>query len=137
MNKVAFQGTLGSYSEEALRNYFENQDIEAYPLDHSPQVASAVSSGEARFGILPVENSIVGNVTLNLDLLYEHNLYIFGEMYLNIDHCLLVLPGTKIETLDSVMSHPIALSQCQNFLKKNFLKKIPSFDTAGSAVLLN
>jgi prephenate dehydratase len=135
MIKVAFQGTRGAYSEEALYKYF-SEDVEAVGFELSEQVCEALREGEVAMGILPVENSIVGNVTVNLDLLHKYNVFAIGEVYFPINHCLLAKPGVRLEEIRSVHSHPIALAQCRDFLNKHEIKSIPEYDTAGSSKLL-
>lgn len=129
---VAFQGSLGAYSHEALKGYFLET---ATPKGHelSEQVIEAVTKGEVAAGILPLENSIVGNVTLNTDLIYANNVTLIGEYYLPIQHCLLAPKGLKLEDIQKVHSHPIALAQCRDFLNQNSLRPIPESDTAGAA----
>ena len=78
----------------------------------------AVASGRATHGILPVENSIGGSIHRNYDLLIEHDLPIVGEVELPIRHHLLALPGTRIDQLTRIYSHPQALAQCEKFLRE-------------------
>jgi prephenate dehydratase len=96
-----------------------------------------VSTGRATHGILPVENSIGGSIHRNYDLLLEHDLPIVGEVELPIRHHLLVLPGTPIEQVQRIYSHPQALAQCERFLKELPNVRVnPTYDTAGSAKLI-
>jgi prephenate dehydratase len=134
--KVAFQGKRGAYSEMAIRSYFQEGAV-ASGYDLSEEVCQALEDGEVAIGVLPVENSIVGNVAINLDLLLQHHFFIIGEIYLPIKHCLLARKGTQISDIKTVRSHPIALAQCHDFLVKNKIKGIPEFDTAGSSELLS
>jgi prephenate dehydratase len=129
---VAFQGSLGAYSHEALKGYFQ-ETANPLGLELSEQVLEAVTKGEVAAGILPLENSIVGNVTLNTDLIYANNVTLIGEYYLPIQHCLLAPKGLKLKNITKVHSHPIALAQCRDFLNKNTLGAIPESDTAGAA----
>ncbi|MBC96812.1 MAG: prephenate dehydratase [Halobacteriovoraceae bacterium] len=133
--KVAFQGEKGAYSEVALRNFF-NEEVEAIGYELSEEVTDALLNKEVAMAILPVENSIVGNVNVNLDLLYKHPLFAIGEVYQNIHHHLLANKGAKIEELTKAYSHPIALAQCRNFLNKNSIQPVADYDTAGSCKLL-
>lgn len=135
--KVAFQGTKGSYSEEALYQYFGKEKVEPVGIDLSEDVCLALENGEVAAAILPIENSIVGNVDINMDLIFKHHFFAIGEVYLPINHCLMVNPGVKLEDIDIVHSHPIALAQCHDFFKENGIKPVPEFDTAGSARLLS
>jgi prephenate dehydratase len=133
--KIGFQGHKGAYSELALREYFGN-DSKSFGFDISESVLENLVNGQLDIGFLPIENSIVGNVAVNLDLLNQHETYIIGEFYLNINHCLLVKPGTKITEIKFAHSHPIALAQCRSFLKKNSIEPVSGLDTAGSALKL-
>ncbi|WP_127714767.1 prephenate dehydratase [Halobacteriovorax sp. HLS] len=134
--KIAFQGKKGAYSEMAILSYFQ-KDVIATGYDLSEEVCEALENDEVAIGVLPVENSIVGNVAVNVDLLLNHHFFIIGEIYLPIKHCLLARKGTKIEDIKTVKSHPIALAQCHDFLVRNRIKGIPEFDTAGSSELLS
>ncbi len=129
--KVAFQGTKGAYSEQALKKYFV-EEAQAIGFELSEQVCEAVLADEVAMGILPVENSIVGNVAVNSDLLYEHDFFVIGECYLQIKHNLLVRPGVKLEEIKAVHSHPIALAQCRDFLNRHNIRAISDYDTAGA-----
>lgn len=130
--KIGFQGHNGAYSELALREYFE-QDVTAIGFDFSEEVLENLLSENLDIGFFPIENSIVGNVAVNLDLLNNKETYIIGESYLNINHCLLVKPGIKLKDIRFVHSHPIALAQCRAFLQKHEIEPVSAFDTAGSA----
>ncbi len=135
--QVGFQGTLGSYSQEALYQHFGKDGISpiGYPL--SEDVCNALEKEEVSSIILPVENSIVGNVDINLDLIYKHNFFAVAEVYLPIKHCLLAHKGTQLADIEIVHSHPIALAQCHDFFKRYNIKPIPEFDTAGASKLLS
>lgn len=136
MITVAFQGTFGAYGHEAINRYFNKQ---ARPLgfELSEQVMEAVLTGAVDQGILPIENSIVGNVAINSDLINLYPVSIVGEYYLGIRHTLLGLKGAKLSQIKEVHSHPIALAQCRFFLEKHKIKAIPAYDTAGSSALLH
>ena len=135
--KVAFQGTKGSYSEEALYKYFGEQRVDPIGIDLSEDVCLALENKEVAAAILPIENSIVGNVDINMDLIFKHNFFAIGEVFLSINHCLLVTPGTKLSDIKIAHSHPIALAQCHDFFKDNKIKPIAEYDTAGAAKLLS
>ena len=98
---------------------------------------TAVATGKATHGILPVENSIGGSIHRNYDLLLEHDLPIVGEVQLDITHNLLVLPGTTMEQVKKIYSHPQALAQCERFLRSlPGVSVEATYDTAGSAKLV-
>jgi prephenate dehydratase len=86
--------------------------------------------------MLPVENSVAGAVSDSYDLLARHNLSIIGEHYQRVRHCLLAIPGARLEEIRSVYSHPQALAQCHAFIKKHGWEKQAAYDTAGAAAEL-
>lgn len=133
--KVAYQGVRGAYSEEAALRHFGTA-CDPNPFAYSEQVFEAVASGAADFGLLPVENSIVGPVAVNADLFLQNPAFMVAETYLRIEHCLLGLPGTEISAVKTVYSHPVALAQCRDFLCKHALRAVPEYDTAGAAELV-
>ena len=91
-----------------------------------------MAAGRATHGILPVENSIGGSIHRNYDLLIEHDLPIVGEVELPIRHHLLALPGTPIERVTAIYSHPQALAQCERFLRElPHVRVHATYDTAG------
>ena len=133
--RIAYQGEPGAYSEAAALAF----EPTATPLPcHSfEEVFQAVEEGRAARGILPMENSIGGSIHRNYDLLVEHELPIVGEIELKVDHCLLALPGVRLEDVRVVHSHPQALAQCEAFLKGLPNVEIAAvYDTAGGAKLI-
>lgn len=135
MIKVAFQGLRGANSEVGIRQHF-GESVEAVGYPFSEDVFEAVLCNECQLGYVPVENSIAGNVAINMDLLYRHDIRILAEDYVPIRHCLLALPGVELNQIRRVYSHPIALEQCRPFLNQWGLVAVPDFDTAGSAAHL-
>jgi prephenate dehydratase len=135
--KIAFQGERGAYSEEATLKFFKDQTVEPIGFELSEEVVDALLQKEAHYAVLPVENSIVGNVSVNLDLLYQADIFAIGEVYLPIHHHLLALPETKISDIKKVYSHPIALAQCRDYLNRHKIKAIADYDTAGSCKQLS
>lgn len=115
--KVAYLGPKGTHTEEAAKEYFGTEGIEFLPYWTVEEVFRAVDSGEAKWGIVPVENSLEGSVPATLSLLLDSNLLICGEIERRIRHCLLASPGTKLEDVRIVFSHPQALMQCKRFLE--------------------
>jgi prephenate dehydratase len=133
--KVAYQGVRGAYSEAALLEHF-GAEAEAVGFPFSEQVFDAVERGRADAGFVPVENSIAGSVGVNTDLLLARRVTVIGERYLPIRHCLLAVPGTKLEQVKTVRSHPVALAQCRDFLNARGIAAVPEYDTAGAAELI-
>jgi prephenate dehydratase len=83
--------------------------------------------------MLPIENSLAGSVVQSYELLMEHDLRVRAEVILRVRHNLVAVPGTEIESLEKVKSHPQALAQCERYLARRGLEAVPYFDTAGSA----
>jgi prephenate dehydratase len=131
--KIAFQGVRGANSEVGIWQHF-GAGAEPVGYAYSEQVFESVLAGECPLGFVPVENSIAGNVAINMDLLYRQPVTILAELYVPIRHCLLALPGVKLDELKEVYSHPVALAQCRPFLQQMNLEAIPDFDTAGAAM---
>jgi prephenate dehydratase len=133
--RIAYQGEPGAYSEAAGLKFHGSADLLPHPSFED--VFSAVLSGAATHGILPVENSIGGSIHRNFDLLAEHDLHIVGEVELLVEHCLLAYSGTTREALRRIYSHPQALAQCENFLRAiPNVEIVATYDTAGSAKLI-
>src|SRR3989442_13522457 len=91
--RIAFQGELGAYSEEAL--LLLHPGALSQPHREFRDVARAVREGRADLGILPIENSLVGSIATNFDLIAESGLAIVGEVVSAVHHCLLGVPGAK------------------------------------------
>ncbi|MBA0553071.1 hypothetical protein Golax_023496 [Gossypium laxum] len=131
--RVAYQGVPGAYSEAAAGKAYPN--CEAIPCDQFEVAFQAVELWIADRAVLPVENSLGGSIHRNYDLLLRHRLHIVGEVQLPVHHCLLALPGVRKEYLTRVISHPQALSQCENTVTKlglNVTREAVD-DTAGAA----
>jgi len=133
--KVGFQGEIGAYSEEAALKFF-GKNIETIPCKTFDDVFKAIEKRKTNYGIIPIENSIEGSVGRNYDLLLESNLKIFGEEVLRISHCFVVNGGVKLNSIRKVYSHPQALGQCREFLRKLRIEEIPFYDTAGSCQMI-
>ncbi len=129
---VAFQGEHGAFSEEAIRQHF-GEEVETLPCRSFEEIFAAVDEGRATFGAVPVENSMAGSINKAYDLLLEHDLKIWGEIFLRVRHNLMAPPGTRLEDIREVRSHPQALAQCERFLNRHGWQAKPWYDTAGSA----
>lgn len=132
---VAFQGELGAYSEEAAVNHF-GPSIEVTPCESLDDVFDSVEREAAHFGVVPIENSLEGSISRAYDLLLESDLKVRGEIELRIAHCLIANPGTRLDEIKRVYSHPQALGQCQAFLKHLNCEMVPTYDTAGSVKMI-
>jgi chorismate mutase/prephenate dehydratase len=134
--RVAYQGVEGSYSHlTAQRRYAglpEGVLLEGFETFRA--AAEAVKSGAADCALLPIENTTAGSINETYDLLADGDLTITAEEVSHIEHCLLALPGARIEDLRTVLSHPQGLLQCQEFLHSvPWIQAQAEFDTAGSA----
>lgn len=133
--KVAFQGEIGAYSESAVYSFF-GPSVEVKPCKNLSDVFESVKKGETPYGVVPIENSIEGSVNQTYDLFLEYNLKVSGEITLKIAHCLIAHPGTNINSIKTVYSHPQALAQCRKFLEKLGCRLLSTFDTAGSVKMI-
>ena len=129
--KIGYQGSIGSYSYEATSLIFKNQK---HYVEHtlSEDVFDSLKEKRIQMAVLPIENSIIGNIDINTELIYKNDISIVGEYYLPIKHILYCLGNENINTIDKVYSHPAALAQCQNFLKKYSITPMIDFDTGGA-----
>ena len=132
--KVAIQGVAGAFHDEAARKFF-NDDIELAECSTFRQLCEGVDCGAVDFGIMAIENTIAGSLLQNYGYLDEFKLKIIGEVYLRIRMNLMALPGTAIDDVKFVFSHPIALRQCGEYLDSlpRDVKIIEADDTAESA----
>jgi prephenate dehydratase len=134
VTKVAFQGELGAYSEEAVTALFWGENVELMPCRGFIDVVTAVVDGHADRGVLPVENSIIGRVIAGADAASTVGLRVLKKIALPIHHCLLAPPGANLEGLQRVLSHPAAIAQCSRFLRAHpRIEVIEWYDTAGAA----
>ena len=114
--KVVYQGVPGAYSYAAMINFF-GKDVDNFNVPTWRECMEAVKLGKADYAVLPIENSNAGIVADVYDLLQEYNNYIIAETYVKIEHLLLGLPGTDLENVTAVYSHPQGLMQCKKFLE--------------------
>ena len=128
---LGFQGDSGANQHLACQTYFPNAKY--IPYKTFEEVFSAVESKKIDLALLPIENSYSGRVAEIHNLLYNTNLYIVGEYFLNIEHNLSVLPNTKLSEIKEVISHPQALMQCNKNIKKLNVQTRASLNTASAA----
>lgn len=126
--RIAYQGVAGAYSHIASMTVYPGQEY--LPCDTFEKAMKLVSEGEADLAMIPVENSNAGRVSDVHFLLPQTGLHIIGEFFLPINHQLLGLPGTKLADVKSASSHPQALAQCSEFLKRHGIKPTARIDTA-------
>jgi len=129
--KIAIQGEPGAFSHGAALKFDPNAEI--VPCSLSVDVFAALKSGRAGAAAIPIENSLAGSVLEHFDLLLAHDVRVVRETLLRIRHNLIAIPGTKMNEIDRVYSHPVALAQCLQFFAAHpATKPVGSYDTAGS-----
>ncbi len=132
-HKVVYQGTEGAYSQIAMKAYF-GEETDGYHVDTWRDAMEAISSGEADYAVLPIENSSAGIVGENFDLLVEYGNFIVAEQTIKVEHALLGLPGSSLSDITCVYSHPQALMQSVDFLDEHKdWKRIKAKNTAMAA----
>jgi prephenate dehydratase len=130
--RVAFQGELGAFSQQAAHRIFGPR-LEPLPCYAFEDVFSRLVRGKADFAVIPIENSLAGSIHQNFDLLAKHSLESIGETYVRIEHHLIAGPGVRRADVRQIYSHPVALAQCQKFLRSlRAVEKVSFYDTAGS-----
>lgn len=134
VHKVAFQGESGAYSELAVIQFFPNST--PIPTRSFQEVIETLLSGLSDYAVVPIENSIEGSVNEVYDLLLQSNLFVIGETYQRIHHCLIATKGTDRGSLKEVYSHPQALAQCRHYLNEKKLDPVPVYDTAGAVKMI-
>ncbi|MDE5976014.1 MAG: prephenate dehydratase, partial [Muribaculaceae bacterium] len=132
--RVAIQGMAGCFHDAAARQYFDGQEVETVSFDTFPDLFDALSCDASLLGIVAIENTIAGSLLSNHELLRQSNHTIVGEHSARISHVLCALPGETIDDIYEVNSHPIALMQCEQYLRRHpAMRMVEKFDTAGSA----
>ncbi|MGN0330205.1 MAG: prephenate dehydratase [Kineothrix sp.] len=116
--RVVFPGAEGAYTQTAMEEYF-GKDVNSVHVDSFRDAMAALEEGSADYAVLPIENSTAGIVNEIYDLLAEFENYIVGEQILRIEHCLMALPGTKLEDIRTVYSHPQSLMQSSDYLAEH------------------
>ena len=129
--KVAYQGEVGANSHLACLEAYPGMEPLACPTFED--ALGAVTSGEALYAMIPIENSVAGRVADIHHLLPDADLYIVGEHFHRVHHQLMAKHGSKLSDIKRVLSHTQALGQCRATLHKLGLKPHPEADTAGSA----
>lgn len=130
--RVVFQGAEGAYSQAAMVQYFGDK-IQSFHVNTFRDAMSAIEEGSADFAVLPIENSTAGIISEVYDLLVEFENYIVGEQIIKIEHCLLGLPGSTMEDIKTVYSHPQSLMQSARFLSEHDWKQISMQNNAFAA----
>jgi prephenate dehydratase len=133
---IAFQGIQGANSEIAVRQQF-GDTVDIQPCTDLSQLFEVLQNEKVTYALLPVENALAGAVNGAYEMLMDYDLRIQAEVILHVHHALVAIPGSKIEDLKYVRSHPQALSQCERFLRRHKLTPVAWYDTAGAALDLS
>ena len=133
--RISYQGEPGANSHLACREAFPS--LEPVPCATFEDALAAVKTGEARYAMIPIENSVAGRVADIHHLLPGAGLHIVGEHFLRVRHQLMALPGATLGTVKKALSHTQALGQCRGTLRKLGITPVPEADTAGSARLVS
>lgn len=131
--RVAIQGIRGSNHHQVAQDFFDSQ-VELVECMSFHALVDTLLEGRADKAVMAIENSIAGSIIPNYALVCENQLHIIGEHYQNIHHHLMTLPGQKISEIHEVHSHPMALLQCREFLKRQpQIRMVEDVDTAETA----
>ena len=129
---VACPGTEGGYAQQAASSFFHLPTIMYFRSFEN--IFDAVEQGLCPYGVLPIENSAAGSVAAVYDLMDTHRFHIVKALRMKVDHVLLAKPGTRLEDVKEISSHPHALAQCTAFLKKHpSIRTLPDTNTACAA----
>ncbi len=132
MSGVAYQGLAGAFSEAAAAALFPGQQLQPQPT--FADVFAALETNAVEAAVVPVENTHAGSVADVYDLLRQHEgARIVAEVVVRVRHCLLAVRGTKITDIRVARSHPQALAQVEEFLRRSNIQPWVAFDTAGAA----
>lgn len=132
---ISFQGEEGAYSQLASLDFYNktNKTITTRSCKSFEDALKSVAEKEADYVMIPIENSIAGQVHSAYDAIIKYNLNIYYEVILKIEHCLMIHPQANLEKIKLVLSHPQALAQCKENIKKIKLTSQSFFNTAGAA----
>ena len=133
---AAYQGTRGSNSEDACIDLL-SPAANLLPRTTLDDVFKAVMRGEARYGVVPVENTLAGTVPGLYDLLFQNDVKIIGETVRHILFAVIAPPGVALVDVRKALSHPVALAQCETFFRQHpQIQPVPVYDTAGAVEIV-
>lgn len=138
MIEVTIQGVAGCFHDAAARGFFgihfPEEEITPIACETFPSMFKILEGHPRLFGIMAIENTIAGALLQNHELLRKSDFKIVGEHKMRITHSIAALPGESAESIDAVLSHPMALMQCDRYLEQHpRMKPVEWFDTAGAA----
>jgi prephenate dehydratase len=135
--KIAYQGAPGAFSHQAgwlfAQRIRENAEPSFISCTSFEDVFNRVISHDSTFGVIPLENSSIGSISINYDLLWSHPVSIVGEISTPIHHHVIGIAGADVDSIAEVYSHPAALDQCRKFFAaRPKIRPIAHFDTGGA-----
>ncbi len=131
--KIAIQGIKGSFHHQVAQEYF-HQNVAVNECLSFDALVDSLLNDKSQLAVMAIENSIAGSIIPNYALIDKNELHIIGEYYLDIIQNLMVLNGQELSEIQEVHSHPMALLQCMEFLKKHpKIKLVEDKDTAETA----
>ncbi len=138
MKQIAIQGIAGSFHEDAVRQYY-NEDVEIVECKSFTSVCELIDSDKVEYAAMAIENSIAGSLLNNYQLIRDYHLKIIGEIYIHIQMNLMSVECVKKADITDIYSHPIALKQCAEYLEKYFpnARQHEMSDTAASAKFIS
>jgi prephenate dehydratase len=129
---AAYQGAPGAFSEDAARALL-GDDARLEACDTLDRAFAALADGRVRAAVVPIENTLAGAVPGCADLLVRHDVHIAAEYIQPIRHALIAPPDVALSSVRRVLSHPVAIAQCELFFRTHAeLEPVPVFDTAGA-----
>ena len=132
--RVAIQGIAGCFHDAAARGYFGDAEVHPVEFDSFPEMFDGLADDASMLGLMAIDNTIAGSILPNHELLRRSPLRIIGEYKMRISHVLCALPGETLDTVTEAHSHPMALMQCEQYLRRHgHIRMIEDFDTAGAA----
>ncbi len=129
--RVAYSGVPGAFANIASRRIFP--EAEAVPFGSFNSAYDSVVSGDCDCAVLPIENSYAGDVSQVVDLMFTGSLYVNGVYDLPVTHHLLAPEGARLDDIETVVSHPQALSQCEKYIKEHGFRIVEATNTAIAA----
>lgn len=136
--KVGIQGIAGSFHDIITRKYYQNDlSIEIVECETFKELAFSLKNGDTSQAVMAIENTVAGSILPNFSLIQENNFRIIGEAYLRIEMNLIANKGVEIDSINEVMSHPMAILQCEDFLSEYpAIRSVKINDTAEGVKML-
>lgn len=132
--RVGFQGELGANAEEAIQLLY-GLLVEPVPFPSNGDAVTAVAGGSVDRAVFPIENTLVGSIGETYDAIdLTPSLHAVGEAIVEVHHCLMAPFGSTVDHVAMVLSHSLALAQCQDFFRRHpRMQTHALFDTAAAA----